>query len=328
MRVHNSTQSKVEPVLFRTPPSPRPLPLAAFVWRPFNKQEYSVSFAKEDSLFAAESNNGISATLPSASVLASLPVKLKPIYFLHARDSDHSIIAGAAILSLDSLCPPFDGSLNSNIFRSCFGIKFHAEDHTHIHVKSPFKFTLCFGLTHQLRYCLSQHVNWYVLVGGIPTLTLAWIFDHILKQLELICDSNTQIFPPKQFAAPAAHFQAFVSGVIATCLSDQARWIQAIVSDAKLLKIRFIVNNPSTLKNKALAEINYNYHAALRWSLIVIEDDVLIYHEPLVGMGLYTQLQLIPQEFQNILFVAFHSNPIGRHLNAYRTMHRLCLWYY
>jgi hypothetical protein len=26
--------------------------------------------------------------------------------------------------------------------------------------------------------------------------------------------------------------------------------------------------------------------------------------------------------------VAFHSNPIGGHLNAYQTLHRLCLWYY
>ncbi len=32
--------------------------------------------------------------------------------------------------------------------------------------------------------------------------------------------------------------------------------------------------------------------------------------------------------YKNILFVAFHSNPIGRHLNAYRTFHRLRLRYY
>jgi hypothetical protein len=62
--------------------------------------------------------------------------------------------------------------------------------------------------------------------------------------------------------------------------------------------------------------------------LIVIEDDVLIYHEPLAWTGLNTQLQLVPREFQNILFVAFHSNPIGRHLNAYRRLHCLRLRYY
>ncbi len=143
-----------------------------------------------------------------------------------------------------------------------------------------------------------------------------------------ILDSNTEIFPPNQFAAPAAHVQAFVSGVIATRIPDQARWIQTITSDPKLSKIRDIVNNPSTLNNKSLAGIDYNYHAALRQSLIVMKDDILIYHEPLAGVGFYTRLQLVPLEFRNILFIAFHANPTGSHLNAYRTLHCLCLWYY
>ncbi len=39
--VHDSTQSKVDAVSLRIPPSPRPLPLAAFVWEPFNCKEYT-----------------------------------------------------------------------------------------------------------------------------------------------------------------------------------------------------------------------------------------------------------------------------------------------
>ena len=77
-----------------------------------------------------------------------------------------------------------------------------------------------------------------------------------------------------------------------------------------------------------MAGINYNYYAALRRSLIVLEDDILIYHEPLAGNGSYTRLQLVPLEFRNILFIAFHTNPVGGHLNAYRTLHRLRLRYY
>ncbi len=88
------------------------------------------------------------------------------------------------------------------------------------------------------------------------------------------------------------------------------------------------MDNPSNLTNKALVGINYNYHAALHWSLIVIEDDVLIYHEPLAVTRSYTRLQLVPREFQIILFMDFHSNPIGRYLNAYRTLHCLRLQYY
>ncbi len=62
--------------------------------------------------------------------------------------------------------------------------------------------------------------------------------------------------------------------------------------------------------------------------LIVLEDGILIYRKPIIGKGSYTRLQLVPREFYNILFVAFHLNPVGSHLNAYRTLHCLRLCFY
>jgi hypothetical protein len=116
----------------------------------------------------------------------------------------------------------------------------------------------------------------------------AWIFDHIYERLGAIRDSNTEIFPPRQYAAPAAHIQALVSGAVVTRIPDRERWVQAIASDPELSKIKEIVANPSKLNNKALTDINYNYHAALRKSLIVLDDDVLIYRKPLSGGKSYT----------------------------------------
>ncbi len=214
--VHDSTQSCVEPMLFWVPPSPQPLPLAAFIWQPFNTWEYSVLFAIEDESFGTDANNGIQATVPSALVLSSLPTVLKPIYYLHTRDTDTASIAGAAVLLLDSLCPPFDGSPNTNMFCCQFGVEFNTEGHSHVRSFLPFEFTSCFGLMDSLCYRLSQHAYWHALDAGIPALTSAWIFDHILECLMAIRDSNTKIFPPNQFAAPATHIQAFTSGVIAT----------------------------------------------------------------------------------------------------------------
>jgi len=62
--------------------------------------------------------------------------------YLHAWGADATVLAGAAVFPLDSLCPPFDGSPNSNIFRDWFGIEFHADDHTHVRAISPFDFGL------------------------------------------------------------------------------------------------------------------------------------------------------------------------------------------
>ena len=59
----------------------------------------------------------------------------------------------------------------------------------------------------------------------------------------------------------------------------------------------------------------------LRKSHICIEDDILIFKEPIVGSTLFTQLQIVPKELYSIIFIAFHVNPIGGYLNAYRTLH-------
>ncbi len=127
-----------------------------------------------------------------------------------------------------------------------------------------------------------------------------------------------------------ATIQAFIGGAVSVTLPSRARWIQAYDSDKDLKGIRDVIANPSTstLSNDSLREINIDYHSALRKSLIVLEDGILIYRKPIAGEGSYTQLQLVPKEFYNVLFVAFHSNPVGGHLNAYRTLHHLRLHFY
>ncbi len=55
---------------------------------------------------------------------------------------------------------------------------------------------------------------------------------------------------------------------------------------------------------------------------------MLIYCEPIWGSTSYCRLQIIPVDLRNILFIVFQTNPIGRHFNAYKTMHCICLCYY
>ncbi len=150
----------------------------------------------------------------------------------------------------------------------------------------------------------------------------------MLERLLSICDPTSEIFKPNRFAAPAATIQAFLGGSVGTTLPSRAHWIQAYNSDMDLRLIRNIIANPSLLSNKSLREINYNYHSVLRKSLIMLEDGILIYREPITGNRSYTRLQLIPRDFYNILFVTFHSNPVGGHLNAYHTLHCLRFCFY
>ena len=136
-------------------------------------------------------------------------------------------------------------------------------------------------------------------------------------------DSTSEVFSPDQFAAPAATIQTLVNGAVCTTLPSRERWLQAYSNDLELCAVREFTLNPSTISNKALAEVNHNYHGPLRQSNILVENDMLIMREPIAGTLSYTRLQLVPRELMNILFVAVHTNPMGGHLNAYRTLHRL-----
>ncbi len=104
--------------------------------------------------------------------------------------------------------------------------------------------------------------------------------------------------------------------------------MRALKADDELAAMRQLVNNPSLICNETLRSINYAFHSALRRSLIVVEDELLIYREPISATGFYSRLVIVPREFYNILFVAFHTNPAGGHSNAYRTLHCLRLRYF
>ncbi len=193
---------------------------------------------------------------------------------------------------------------------------------------SPFKFVHCFGFTDQLTYCLSQPPYKFSVDTVIPAHTSAWLIEQVHAHLVYLRDSNCKIFSTNQFAAPAATIQAFVNDAIGVRLPSHEKWAQAHSDNPEMSIIRNPILNPSKINTATLNLVNYNFRAPLRQSLIFIENGMLFCKELIRGGSSYTCLQLVPQEFYNILFIAFHSNLIGRHMNAFRNLHRFHLRYY
>jgi hypothetical protein len=125
-----------------------------------------------------------------------------------------------------------------------------------------------------------------------------------------------------------ASIQSFVNGAIGIWLPSRTCWIEAYNADPVCVAIRRMVMDPGKICKEALKAVHYAYRHALRHSHIVIEDNMLILHKPIRGSASYMRLQIVPVGLRDILFVAFHSNPIGGHLNTYRTLHRLRMHYY
>ncbi len=261
---------------------------------------------------------------------SSLPRGVRYKYFLHRAHDNPSITAGSAVACVDGCCPPFDPADNSNIFGHYFGVEFVHGNNTYVRSISPFEFARCFRLGDELAYKLSHPSYHFCFDAGIPALTSAQIFDQFHERCVHIRSQNFTIHEPNQFAAPAACVQTFLNRAIGVRLPNRDGWIRAYQDDPELRAVLDFVRNPGTISQRSLeaAKLCATYRQALRQSQIKLENGILFFHEPIVSSESFTKLQLVPMNFRNIIFVAFHSNPLSGHLNATRTLHQIRLRFY
>jgi hypothetical protein len=301
-----------------------PRPIGSFIWKPFNRIKHSLSPSRDDDEFNAKK---MIATIPKPiTCQQSCSVMIK--YHLHHADLDDTILAGSSVLSTGGLCPPFKSCPNRNLLQQFFGIKFNHDGHTHIRTISTYEFACCFSLVEFIQYRLSHKKHKFGLNASMPGRTLAWLFEQIHSHLVYLCNSSSKVFSPNQFAAPVATIQTLISSAICTRIPLRERWFQAYADDSKLCTVRELVLNSLLITTQALSKVNHNFCKPLRQSLISVEDDMLIFREPISGSDSCMHLTLVPRKLYNIMFIAFHTNPIGRHLNAYQMLHQLRLHYY
>jgi hypothetical protein len=162
--------------------------------------------AREDDNFCCQDVQ-FTATNPSDEM--PVPHGLVVKYYIHGHGSDEIILCGAAVVSVDGMCAPFDANANQNMFQHLFGIEFHFGDHTHIRGISPFEFARCFGFTDTLTYRLSHPSCKFALDAAIPGHTLAWIFEQVRAYLVFVKDLNCKIFLPNKWAAPCSMHPIF-----------------------------------------------------------------------------------------------------------------------
>ena len=316
---------KVDPIELKPPPPIRPWPLGHYLWEPFNRPEHSVCLAHNDEDFCRQDVRFTATNPPDGT---PIPPGVIVKYYIHGHGLDESVLYGAAVVLVNGMCAPFDTNANRNMFGHLFGIEFNFDNHTHIRGISPFEFARCLSFNDTLTFRLSHPSCKFSLDSAVPQQTSEWIFDQVHVHMMIVRDSNCELFSPNRVAAPAATIQSFVNGAIGTCLPSQSRWVAAYNNDTVCTIIRELVLHPGKICKSTLKEVHYVYRQPLRQSHIVIEGEMLIFREPIRGIASYTRLQIVPVVLRDILFVAFHSNPIGGHLDTARTLHRLRLRYH
>ena len=84
----------------------------------------------------------------------------------------------------------------------------------------------------------------------MPSKTSAWIFEQVHSHLFQLRDTNSEVFSPDKFAAPAATIQTLVYGAVCTTLTSRERWLQAYNNDLELRAVWEFALIPLTINNK------------------------------------------------------------------------------
>jgi len=92
--------------------------------------------------------------------------------------------------------------------------------------------------------------------------------------------------------------------------------------------LRVSASNPGIASPTELSKVHYIYRQPVCDGLIVAKAGILFLHKLFKGNDNTIKLQLVPASLQDIVFVAFHANPIGGHLSAYKTYQKIRLRYF
>jgi hypothetical protein len=141
--VHSSCMPTVDPIELKPPPPVRPQPIGHYLWEPFNHPGHSVCLARNNDDFCRQDKRFTATDPPDGT---PIPRGVIVRYYIHGHGMDESVFCGAAVVSVDGMCAPFDTNVNQNMFQHLFGIEFHYENHTHVRGISPFEFARCFWL--------------------------------------------------------------------------------------------------------------------------------------------------------------------------------------
>ena len=320
--VHRGATANHLPLMLPTPPRTHVPPLESFLHKPFHDRTYAVCLSRHHKDFN-ESGFAISDSTPAAS--NTHLYRPRRLYNLHRPSDNTSVEAGSGVYGTSGLCPPF-ASPNTNIFGSTFGIEFTVKEDTFVRGVSAYEYTSTYNLDNDLTYTLSHPANFSLLDCGIPARTSSSIFKTVFTRLDSIRTENFELHDPSLSHAPAAVAMVplFTSGAVGSRIPDETIWRKALKDDPQTNFLLRLVDNPGLADNKSdIDKLHYIYRHPARNSHFTSDNGILYLREMFRDDTKYVQLRVVPLSMQHIIFVAFHANPIGGHLNTFRTFTRI-----
>jgi hypothetical protein len=322
LAVHKQASQNSGKIICPTPPSKAPMPLAAFIHLPFHSKQFATAPERSHPDFAS---GNFSSSAPPADAFTAKQYRPMRLYDIHRSFDSKAVTAGAGVYNVDGLCPPFS-SPNSNMFASTFGIEFVVGSDTFVRPFCAYEYASCYRMTNDLTYSLSHPENFSLLATGVPVKTGRLLVSSLLSRLDSIRTEGFDLHHPSLSHAPAAVSMVpmYTSGAIGSRLPDNDVWRKALLHDKETKLLLDMIALPSLAESKEhISQLHHVFRQPARSGLFSVKDGILYMKEPFQNDTKFVSLRIVPAALRNIVFVAFHANPIGGHLDAFRTFHRI-----
>jgi hypothetical protein len=322
-------------IIIQTPPQTQDVNLRHHILEEYNLERYA--FLECPELIEEPLVNDTFQLSPTKAAETHNRQKARITHYLRYTLNTSSSIIGTKICDTNYPCIPLEDN-NINPFKNLFGIRFQDNNKTWIRSISHFELASCFGLDRQLKLKLSEDKELFILLfKGCPANTMKSIITEIYHRLldirneSLVIDDFSQHDPPtshhQSITAPAATAFHILNGSVCMKLPTKEQWMLAYQSDKSCQSILEMLDNPGLINKHRLNSIHYRYRQPLRSGSIISEDGFLVLKESIDSRG-FVKLRIVPEQLWNVIFLAFHSNPIGGHFSVYYTFHRIRLRFF
>jgi hypothetical protein len=323
--IHTGVTGKSINVPFIRPPQ-TPTCIEDHIYKPFDDDKFTMSRHPSASPEETEDDDfSIKIPTPHASTIFGHHIQ----YHLIRKSDTPATLVGTKVCHRSGSAPPLEQP-NFNPFRRLFGVTFNDTDNRErIRIISPYEYCQCWNMDKNLIIQFAKTVaNTDLLSTALPGKTSAAIMEAILSTLTAIRLDQSTFLDATAPTAAAATAHTFLSGVTILKLPSIETWKKAYTEDEETNLIINMIRNPSLIKKENLEKIHYVFRQPVRDSKIKLIDDLLYIQESIDIRGNFIQLQIVPTKLRNLIFTAFHANPIGDHFDLYHTFHKIRLRYF
>ena len=81
-----------------------------------------------------------------------------------------------------------------------------------------------------------------------------------------------------------------------------------------------LIASPFLLVKATVSKIHSSYPDPLRRDLIVLRKSMSVIKEHIKYESVYRCLQIVPHDLKSVVFIAFHTNPIGGHIGLNKSI--------